>query len=93
MGAQQHICWSVEGQAGSGQIELLFSPGQFLWRDENSGKYYMLSTWNHRNTGTALKADGEILKAKFVRRLLYYRFGVVEIAKHARPRCNKNMWG
>ena len=32
------------------------------------------------------------LKAKFGRRLLYYGFGILEIAKHTRARCNKNIW-
>ena len=27
-----------------GKVELLLSPGQLLWRDESSDKYYMLST-------------------------------------------------
>ena len=42
--AQKRTCWSVEGQAKSGRIELLLMPGQLFWRDENSDKYYRLST-------------------------------------------------
>ena len=59
------------GQEG-GQTELLLSPSQLLWRGQNIDKYYMLSTWNHKSLGLALKINGENLKAKFVRRLLYY---------------------
>ena len=41
----------------------------------------MLSTWNHKIIGIALKANGENLKAKFVIRLLYHGFGIIDAYK------------
>ena len=43
-GAKQHGVDPRKTGQEVGQIELLLSPGQMLWRDENSEKYYMLST-------------------------------------------------
>ena len=63
-GGQWRTCWSVEGQAESGQIELLLSPGQLLWRDENSDKYYMLSTLKFKVTEIAIKCQWRKFKSK-----------------------------
>ena len=45
------------------RIELLLSPGQLLWRDENSGKY-MLLTWKHMITGIAVESQWRKFKSK-----------------------------
>ena len=85
-------CYPRKAGLEVGKIEFLLSPCQLLWQGEYSDKYYMLSKWKHKNIGLALKFKGENLKAKFVRRLLYYVFGIVEIAKHALVKCNSKIW-
>ena len=49
--------FTCKKQSKKWRIDLFLSPGQFLWRVENSVKYYMLSTWNFKVIGIAIECQ------------------------------------